>query len=368
MHLGTRSLQQQNPTQLTSSFTALTQGVIDAIGVQTATAGDDDIYLYTNGALAATIGLGSSGRLHYWNGAFQDTAVAWTPGTWYLVTATFDTTLRRFDFAVFNTNGVLVVRVPGPRLCLGLRRPLVRALLHLERVHRHCLSRRCPPAALDRRGSDDHGRSAGKSRRRAGAGGLRQDRAGQRGHRSTRRAHPELGRQQRRDQLRVLVDTTNNATCDGSWTTTGTAQTAALSGLVAGTTYYWQVRGVNGNGTTTADGGAWWSFTTQGTTQSWFDPNWAFRRPVVVGNTTGGALTNYQVQVTLDGTTFDFSRAQTDGRDLRVTDASGTAALPFWIDTWNAAAQRATIWVKLPTLPTAGATIYLYYGNAAAGN
>ena len=132
-------------------------------------------------------------------------------------------------------------------------------------------------------------------------------------------------------------------------------------------TYYWQVRARNASATTDADAGTWWSFTTQAT-QPWFDPNWAFRRPVVVGNTTGGALTNYQVQVTLDGTTFDFSRAQTDGRDLRVTDASGTAALPFWIDTWNAAAQRATIWVKLPTLPTAGATIYLYYGNAAASS
>jgi subtilisin family serine protease len=164
------------------------------------------------------------------------------------------------------------------------------------------------------------------------------------------------------------VDTTNNSSCDGSWTSTGTAQSAAPSGLAVNTTYYWQVRARNATATTDADLGAWWSFTTQPTTQSWFDPNWAFRRPVVVGNTTGGALANYQVQVTLDATTFDFSRAQSDGRDLRVTDATGTVTVPFWIDAWNAAAQRATIWVKLPTLPTAGATIYLYYGNAAASS
>jgi hypothetical protein len=95
------------------------------------------------------------------------------------------------------------------------------------------------------------------------------------------------------------VDTTNNAACDTNWTSTGTAQSAALSSLTGGTTFYWQVRSVNSNGTTTADAGTWWSFTTQAT-QSWFDPNWVWRRPVVVGNTTGSALANYQVQVTLD--------------------------------------------------------------------
>ena len=48
-----------------------------------------------------------------------DAAAAWTPGTWYLITATFDTTLRRFDFAVFDANGVLVVRVPGLAFASG---------------------------------------------------------------------------------------------------------------------------------------------------------------------------------------------------------------------------------------------------------
>jgi hypothetical protein len=65
------------------------------------------------GTLVATIGLGGSGRLHYWDGTFHDTAVTWAPTTWYLVTATFDATQRRYDFAVSDATGALLVRVPG---------------------------------------------------------------------------------------------------------------------------------------------------------------------------------------------------------------------------------------------------------------
>ena len=63
--------------------------------------------------MVATIGLGGSGRLHYWDGVFHDTAVTWAPNTWYLVTATFDATQRRFDFGVVDASGALLVRVPG---------------------------------------------------------------------------------------------------------------------------------------------------------------------------------------------------------------------------------------------------------------
>jgi photosystem II stability/assembly factor-like uncharacterized protein len=58
-------------------------------------------------------------------------------------------------------------------------------------------------------------------------------------------------------------DTTNNNTCDGSWIANAFATSAVLSGLANTTTYYWQVRAVNTHGSTAADGGLWWSFTTQ---------------------------------------------------------------------------------------------------------
>jgi 3-methyladenine DNA glycosylase Mpg len=57
------------------------------------------------------------------------------------------------------------------------------------------------------------------------------------------------------------ADTTNNNACDTTWTSVATTS-AALSGLAANTTYSWQVRAVNGIGTTEADAGTWRQFTT----------------------------------------------------------------------------------------------------------
>ncbi|MEQ1907835.1 MAG: M4 family metallopeptidase, partial [Vicinamibacterales bacterium] len=57
------------------------------------------------------------------------------------------------------------------------------------------------------------------------------------------------------------VDTTNDGACAGPWPST-TSLSATLAPLAFGTIYYWEVRAVNGAGTTHADGGSWWSFTT----------------------------------------------------------------------------------------------------------
>jgi hypothetical protein len=58
------------------------------------------------------------------------------------------------------------------------------------------------------------------------------------------------------------VDTINNGLCDNSWINAGTNTMATLmTGIANNTTYYWQVRATNANGTTNADSG-WFSFTT----------------------------------------------------------------------------------------------------------
>jgi predicted phosphodiesterase len=57
------------------------------------------------------------------------------------------------------------------------------------------------------------------------------------------------------------IDKVNDNACNGSWISSG-ATSKALSNLSLNTTYYWQVRAINDTGTTTADDGAWWSFTT----------------------------------------------------------------------------------------------------------
>jgi hypothetical protein len=57
-------------------------------------------------------------------------------------------------------------------------------------------------------------------------------------------------------------DTSNDATCNNVWTSTGTNTSVGLSSLGTNTTYYWQVRALNAGDTTYANDGTWWSFTT----------------------------------------------------------------------------------------------------------
>ncbi len=59
------------------------------------------------------------------------------------------------------------------------------------------------------------------------------------------------------------VDTSNNASCDGAWVDAGGATSTGIGPLQAGWTYYWQVRAVNANGTTGANSGTWWQFSTE---------------------------------------------------------------------------------------------------------
>ena len=58
------------------------------------------------------------------------------------------------------------------------------------------------------------------------------------------------------------VDTVNNNLCDTTWVSTGTTRTAPITGLSASTRHYWQVRAIGAGGTTLANGGTWWLFTT----------------------------------------------------------------------------------------------------------
>ena len=62
------------------------------------------------------------------------------------------------------------------------------------------------------------------------------------------------------------LDTSNNETCNRSWISTRTRTFAKLSGLKAGTTYYWQVQASSLHGTVAADNAAWYAFTVSGGT------------------------------------------------------------------------------------------------------
>ena len=61
------------------------------------------------------------------------------------------------------------------------------------------------------------------------------------------------------------LDTVNDNLCNTAWTPTVASTSIGLSGLSLSTSYFWQVRANNTAGTTYADGGTWWSFTTTAT-------------------------------------------------------------------------------------------------------
>lgn len=73
------------------------------------------------------------------------------------------------------------------------------------------------------------------------------------------------------DSYEYCLDTTFDATCDGSWMPMGPSLAATVSGLLPGTAYNWQVRAVNAFGFRPANDGAWWGFSTPGFSLARYD-------------------------------------------------------------------------------------------------
>ncbi|MBE0566975.1 MAG: DUF2341 domain-containing protein [Krumholzibacteria bacterium] len=94
--------------------------------------------------------------------------------------------------------------------------------------------------------------------------------------------------------------------------------------------------------------------------------DWAYQMPVSVTNP-GATLTDYQVKIVLNGTNFDFTLAEPDGADLLFTDVDGEVFYPYWIETWDAGAQQAVVWVRVPELPAGDTSVVaMLMGNPAA--
>lgn len=104
-------------------------------------------------------------------------------------------------------------------------------------------------------------------------------------------------------------------------------------------------------------------FTVSG--QDWYNNDWDFRMPVIISNS-GGALTDVQVKVTLDGT-FSWAHTSNDGSDIRFTSSDGITLLPHWTETWSYG-SNSEIWVRIPAIEASPATgiIFMYYGNSLA--
>jgi hypothetical protein len=88
---------------------------------------------------------------------------------------------------------------------------------------------------------------------------------------------------------------------------------------------------------------------------------WAYKRPLTDANST--AIANFATRIGLTSSNFDFTHAQDDGDDFRVWDVTASAAVPYWIESWDATAQTTVIWCKPANT---GNTLEIYYGKADA--
>jgi len=100
----------------------------------------------------------------------------------------------------------------------------------------------------------------------------------------------------------------------------------------------------------------------------WWNTTWSYRKSMAVTNSSGSELTNFQIEILDDedlSVLVSAGKLESTLADLRFTDTNNRI-LDYWIeDTTNASVN---VWIKVPYIPTTGATIYMYYGNSSASD
>ncbi len=90
---------------------------------------------------------------------------------------------------------------------------------------------------------------------------------------------------------------------------------------------------------------------------------WCYRKAVTIpaGSVTGPDINGFTMLVHVTDADL-MLHARSDAADLYFADATGTK-LAYERQKWVAATGELVAWVRLPMLPAAGTTLYLYYGN-----
>ncbi len=102
-------------------------------------------------------------------------------------------------------------------------------------------------------------------------------------------------------------------------------------------------------------------------TGAWYSSSWLYRRSISVANP-GGTLTNEDVLIEYDtASLITATKLQSDCDDLRFVDSDDSTALAYWVE-GGCNTSTTHIWVRIPSLPSGGKTIYMYYGNSSATN
>ena len=110
--------------------------------------------------------------------------------------------------------------------------------------------------------------------------------------------------------------------------------------------------------------------------RAWWNTDWAFRKDITLDLTPAaadiaGTPTDVPVLIRLSLGNFQyFNDAKPDGSDLRFVAADDKTPLKHHIERFDAQAQIALVWVRVPRLTGGASTdkVFLYYGNKAATN
>ena len=148
--------------------------------------------------------------------------------------------------------------------------------------------------------------------------------------------------------------------------------------IIPGEFYYYRIQANNVVGDTTVYAAPAVGFPTMSVNSDWVVageapclPDWSFRKQVTLIGSPDGDLTDYQMRFVVhrsNGTddgenVYLGTSVNADYSDVRFTTITNTI-LSYWIETSDA--SSATIWVKVPSIPTGGTQLYLYYGNPGA--
>lgn len=101
---------------------------------------------------------------------------------------------------------------------------------------------------------------------------------------------------------------------------------------------------------------------------AWWNENWNYRKQLTFDNSQQSEnLIDFPVMVKLTSNNFDFSKAKTDGSDIRFVSSNDSTQLFHEIEKWDPD-DEAIIWVKVPQINSTSTTdfIYFYYGNPDA--
>ena len=103
------------------------------------------------------------------------------------------------------------------------------------------------------------------------------------------------------------------------------------------------------------------SFSTSAAPDRWWNPAWRHRSEITVTEKSGANLNDYQIKIPVAYN----ADMQPDFGDIRFVNSDNVYEISYWMS--NVTSKSADFWVKVPSIPASGtATIYMYYGNAAA--